>query len=116
MVSRTVAVSGLVVVFGVLAVILVYWGFTGDTAAGAAANINIGVLLLGLVIIRLLWRESSNFVDVVMMVAFLVAGIAVGYRGVSMLFAIPTTPAITIVADIALIVAGVFGIYQIGSS
>jgi len=99
--SSTVRYGGLVAILGGYVAILGYGAVTG-TVTTAIVDLYAGVLLLGIGTVRYV-RDRTVGTGRPETVAFVVAGVAIGYNGVSALWAVPSVAYINTVGDLTLI-------------
>ena len=114
MVSSTVRYGSLVAIPGGYVAILGYGVATGTTT-GAATDLYVGVLLLGIVAARFIWGKTVE-PGPPETVAFGVGGIAIGYNGVSILSAAPPVGFINTVGDLALVVGLLLLVHRTATS
>lgn len=109
--SSTRRYGGLVAIPGGYAAILGYGSVTG-TATAALTNLFLGTVLLGVATAGYI-RNGTLEAGVPEMGAFVVAGIAMAYEGVSRFSDIPPIEYIYTVGEIAVLVAGSLLLYRV---
>ncbi|SFS02121.1 hypothetical protein SAMN05216559_2601 [Halomicrobium zhouii] len=109
--QRRIILAALVVY---LALFLIQY-VTGSVLATAAADLLLAALVIPAsvyVIQRARDRRETNILAVVTGVAFLVAGVTIGYEGLATLEIVPVNGAISLLGTVALLAAFVLYLYQ----
>jgi divalent metal cation (Fe/Co/Zn/Cd) transporter len=105
----------LVVALGVYVALIVLQLFTDDVLFGAAADLLLAALVVpmgAIVIRRATSGRTTDWAAVATAVAFLVAGLTIGYGGLGRLEPVPYAAAVSNVGSVALLAAFLLYVYQ----